>query len=344
MRISVDLPARWDAGWYVGLASGSYKWDGGIGRFENLAFFPAYPLALAAAAWATGAVSEAAWNWTGVVLSTSFLALALVVLWHLAREFTDERRATWSVWLCASYPFALFFGLPYTESLFLLGLGATTLAYDRRWFGAATALGVVVGLTRPNGIMLVPVLLILGVAQLRRTARGNQPIEASNVAAITLAAFAPLLGMAVYSAFVYGLTGHPFTWALVQDGWGRPATNPVTALASPLVSMLIRPLDTLRNAPHDVMNAVGGVLALAAVVPVTRRLGVAQGLLVLEGVVIPLTFGGVPSLGRYTAVLFPIHIWLAASIPARALPWTLGAFAVLQAAAAAMFFTWRSLY
>jgi hypothetical protein len=340
----VDLPARWDTGWYVGLASGGYKWDGVIGRFENLAFFPAYPLLLAAVARATGAVSQSAWNWTGVSLSTFLFALALVALWHMARTFMDDRRATWSVGFCASYPFAIFFGLPYTESLFLLGLVTTVLAYERRWFGVATALGVVVGLTRPNGMMLVPALLILGMTQVRRAARNGQPINASLLAASATAALAPLLGVAVYSAFVYGLTGHPFTWALVQEGWGRPAMNPVVALWSPLASMLARPLATLHDAPHDVMNAVAGVFALAAVVPVTRCLGLAHGVLVLEGVAIPLTFGGVPSLGRYTAVLFPIHVWLAASIPARALPWTLGAFVAFQGVAAAMFFTWRSLY
>jgi hypothetical protein len=256
----------------------------------------------------------------------------------------DDRRATWSVWLCGAYPFAVFFGLPYTESLFLLGLVTTMLAYERQWFGVATALGVVVGLTRPNGLMLVPALLILGVTQVRRAARNGQRINVSHVAASAIAASAPLLGMAVYSAFVYGLTGYPFTWALVQEGWGRPAMNPVAALMSPLVSTFIRPLATFHDGPHDVMNAVAGVFALAAVVPVTRRLGLAYGVLVLEGVAIPLTFGGVPSLGRYTAVLFPIPVWLAASIPVRTLPWALGAFAALQAVAAAMFFTWRSLY
>jgi hypothetical protein len=42
--VVLNLPARWETGRYLGLASGGHKWDAASGRFENAAFFPAYAL------------------------------------------------------------------------------------------------------------------------------------------------------------------------------------------------------------------------------------------------------------------------------------------------------------
>lgn len=270
----LDLPARWDSGWYVGLASGGYKWDGALGRFENLAFFPAFPLALGAAARSIGATSEAAWHWTGVALSTTFYTVALAMLWRLARAHTDEARASWTVWLSATMPFSVYFGLAYTESLYLVATVTTIWAFFERSYGLALAAGVVVGLTRPNGGALAAVVALLWLEQRRHT-----PANASGRTHAVLGGIAvcgPLVGTAVYSLFVFGLTGDGLTWAKAQGGWGRPLQNPVVALLQPVVNMVRQPLDTL-NAPYGAMNALAGLLALSLVVPITRRFGTAFG-------------------------------------------------------------------
>ena len=41
---AMNLPARWDAGWYLNIASGGYRWDPQHQeRQQNIAFFPGYP-------------------------------------------------------------------------------------------------------------------------------------------------------------------------------------------------------------------------------------------------------------------------------------------------------------
>lgn len=337
----LDLPARWDSGWYVGLASSGYTWDGAVGRFENLAFFPAFPLTLGVVARGLGATTEAAWHWTGVVLSTTLFSIALAVLWSIARSYTDEAGANWTVWLCATMPFSLFFGLAYTESLFLLGTAATTRAYTQRAYGAALAAGALVGLTRPNGAALTAVLAVLWLERWRRPP--DDAVSRHDTVLAGVALCGPLLGTLVYSAFVFGLTGDALTWARAQEGWGRPLQNPVLALARPLTGVLVHPLDTLA-APFDAMNAVAGLVALALAVPIARRFGAAFGVMTVMGVVLPLAAGGVASLGRYTSVLFPVPLWLATTLPRAALPWCAALGLVGQAIVAAMFFTWRPLY
>jgi hypothetical protein len=53
--------------------------------------------------------------------------------------------------------------------------------------------------------------------------------------------------------------------------------------------------------------------------------------------------GGLPSLGRYTAVLFPIFLFLG-TLSSRTVMILLGLFLLGQAFVGAMFFTWRPLY
>jgi len=88
----------------------------------------------------------------GVVLSYSCLFLGLVALHRLtSTRFGDRETARRTVLYVAVFPFAFFFTMVYTESLFLcLSVSAVAAATASRW-GLAGALGFLVALTRPNG-------------------------------------------------------------------------------------------------------------------------------------------------------------------------------------------------
>jgi len=77
---------------------------------------------------------------------------------------------------------------------------------------------------------------------------------------------------------------------------------------------------------------------------VARRLGLAYAAFVLVNLVPPVLAGGALSMGRLTSTLFPLFLALAASVPPRAVPPLITAFAVGQGLAAALFFTWRPLF
>lgn len=158
----VDLPWRWDSKWIVELARDGYQWDGEPGVLENIAFFPAYPLMLRLVASATGAAESAVqWNWTGVVLSTILLTMALWFLSRLGDLLMGPSTGYRAALLCAVYPWSIYFGLPYTESLFLLACCAATYRFLTGRHVEALLWGVVAGLTRPNGVLLVALLGIL---------------------------------------------------------------------------------------------------------------------------------------------------------------------------------------
>ena len=94
----------------------------------------------------------------GIVVSWTAFVLAMIGLYYLARLDIPSRRAERAVVLAAVFPFAFFFGVVYTESLFLLLTVTTFYAFRTRhwiWGGLAGALATA---TRVNGLLMLPAL------------------------------------------------------------------------------------------------------------------------------------------------------------------------------------------
>src|SRR5437764_6493401 len=177
----LDLPGRFDAGWYGGIALEGYSFQGRFDRQQNVAFFPAFPWLMRAAgypfgAFAPGMPKERRMSrllWAGVFISVIAFAWAAVYLWRLARDTIGEDRAADAVALLAAYPFAVYFSAAYTESLFLLGAVAAIYHFRRGEFARAAFWGLSVGLTRPNGCFLSIVLACLILPSLRPSRIGK---------------------------------------------------------------------------------------------------------------------------------------------------------------------------
>ena len=94
----------------------------------------------------------------------------------------------------------------------------------------------------------------------------------------------------------------------------------------------------------DAGRTFGAFFALACVIPVARRLGLAYAVFILINILPPLAAGGMLSLGRFSSVMFPAFIWCAAAIPVRHRSAWLATFMGLQALNATLFYTWRELF
>lgn len=338
-----NLPARFDAGWYMTIADDGYDYTPGrLDRQQNLVFFPAFPVLMHG----LSLVVARQLAWSGTLVSVLAFMWALRYLFRLAREVMDGERAVVAVTLLATYPFAIFFSAPYTEGLFLAAmLGAWWhTRKDERW--SAFGWGLLAGLTRPNGCLLSVPLALTVVAPLWRRGRFERPAAGwLSVSDRLVVAAAPGLGMLIYSAYVYDLTGDPFTWVRLQSAWGRENRGLVAFAEGEWQALGERGL--YQYATGDVpnfFNAVAGSLAVVSLLPVWRRFGVATMAVVGVNLLPSLATGGWLSVGRATSVLFPVFLWLADVIPARHRLLWVGAFAALQALAAAIFFTWRQLF
>jgi hypothetical protein len=96
--------------------------------------------------------------------------------------------------------------------------------------------------------------------------------------------------------------------------------------------------------PYDALNMLAFLGALGMVWPVTRRLGLAAGLWIPINCLPSLAYGGWPSMGRYTSVLFPIFVCLGSMIPPDRAPLLIATLAMVQALVASLFFTFRPFF
>ena len=153
----------------------------------------------------------------------------------------------------------------------------------------------------------------------------------------------PGIGMLLFTAYLYRLTGVWFAWARMHEAWGRTwGTRPLAQGWEWLTTEGL--MAVFQGVPYDTLNTLAVVFALVMTWPVLRRLGVAYAAFVLVNLVPPIFAGGALSMGRVTSTLFPIFIALAASVRPISVPAWAASFAVLQGLVAALFFTWRELF
>ena len=338
-----NLVARFDAGWYGEIALDGYDRNASSDKQRNVAFFPAMPalMRVTAPLFGTGRsglpreMRMARTLWAGACISLFAFLFALCYFMKIGTDAIGRERAEGAVLLLATYPFACFFNAPYTESLFLLGTVAATFHFLRGQWLRAASWGLLVGLTRPNGFLLCVPLAILA-SQLPRPPEPR--IKALGVAVM------PVLGMLVFTGYLYTLTGTWFAWSKNHAAWGRSYTG-----FDPLLHGLGRLSDdglvkVAANYPFDLLNTLAALFAVLMIWPVARRIGIAWAVYVAIMIFPPMLAGGALSLGRLTSTLFPLFLALPAILPSRAIPFWAAAFAILQGLCAALFFTWRELF
>ncbi|HEV3378283.1 MAG TPA: mannosyltransferase family protein [Thermoleophilaceae bacterium] len=317
--------ARWDAVWYLRIAESGYA-----GSDARAAFFPLYPLLVRAVAAPFGA-SPGALLMAGYVVALLAFLGALVLLHRLVSLELGRPLAQPTLLLLAVFPAAVFFGAPYSESLFLLlAVGAFYAARTDRWAWAGVAAAGAAA-TRSAGVLLLVPLAMLwwsgrdGAAGATAWPGGRRARDAAWLL------LAPL-GVAGYVAFLGLAEGDPWRFLDVQDAWSRELTVPLLGAWDGLGAAIdgARQLlsgqrevvyfeqaagDPYRIAAINLMLFGSLVFALVACVGCLRRLPKAYGAWVAVSLVLPLTFPVKPqplmSLPRFLAVLFPIFMWLA---------------------------------
>lgn len=335
----LNLPARWDTGWYMSVASYGYQWSGAHEKQQqNIAFFPLYPMLMRYGSLLLARDTM----WTGVVIAwLSFLG-ALVYLFRMARDRFGTEQAIAGIALLACYPFAFFYSTAYTEALFLLTMVGACYHFERNQWRPAALWGLAAGLTRPNGCLLS---VVLGVMALRDAWPLSNRARLTDLGRRIAVAATPGIGMLIYSAYIYFLTGNPFQWIVQNAAWGRVYRSFDMFVAQQAQAIGQDGLYTFAaTRTLDALQLVAVLFIIVSIVPVFLRVGVPYGVLILVNLVPPLLMGGLLSMGRVTSILFPTFLWLGATIPpSHRLGW-LTVFAFVQAILAAVFFTWRPLY
>ena len=361
---AINLPMRWDAGWYLSIVITGYDWDPNARPTtqQNIAFFPGYPMAVRGlTAWLGGRPLRAGepisgnrveWAYalhrralfSGLVVSIVAFGWGLVYLFRLARSTLDDDAAAGAVVIACAWPTALFYSAFYTEGLFFLTVVGAWYHLRERQLLAAAAWGLLCGLTRPNGFLLAAPLALLALGAWRPLWRGDAGARRAAALGVT-AALAPVAGMLIYSGWLYWAAGTPFAWMEAHQAWGRVTTD-IAGLFSQRVDVIAEQgfYGYTMGQPTEAIDAIFTFAALLLAIPIVFRLGPAYGLFVLVMIVPPLTRGGFLSLGRLTSTLFPLFLYLGWLCRGQTRHAVVLAFAGLQALLAVLFFTWRPFY
>ena len=330
-----NLLARWDTFFYYTIAADGYRWDPAAFRHDNVVFFPLYALLMRWGGAALGGHPLLA----GLLVSLAAFAGAMVLLYRLAVLEIGDDHAWRVILLISTFPYALYYSVVYTESLFLLLSVGAFYAMRRGRFGWVALCGFLAGLTRPNGFWLA-----LPLACLALWPRDRDPSEPSAPPPVPLplallVACAPFVGTAIFSSYLHVRFDDALAWVQGQAAWGtpllgRPAAPDQTALSP---TRAVRMTEVVVY----VGNIAAFVAAAAAIRPVTRRFGLAYGVWIAANIFPPVADHLFLSLGRFTSVLFPVFFWLAVRVPRDRLWPVAGAFAAVQALFAVWFFLWR---
>ncbi len=302
----VSIWNRWDTEWYAGIAEDGYSFT--PGEKSSVAFFPLYPLLMAALKPITGDVVLA-----GLLISNVAFLLALIVLYRLNEGlFANRATAGRAIFYIAACPTAFFFTAAYSESLFLLlSVAAAYCAQQRRW-GWAAVWGILCAATRSFGVLIWVVVLAewlsahgWTVSTARQPGAWQKLRDAvqSDLRTLLVICLIPA-GLLAYMVYL-GLTfGDPLAFWTTQAAWGFESIGPVAVIVRDMgrVASGELPYFTYLN-----ILAFLGVLGMC--IPIGRRWGAGYTLYVGLSVLIPI-FSRTESMIRYILVLFPVFMLL----------------------------------
>ena len=265
--------------WYFGIATEGYRVLSHNPRDQqNFVFFPAFPMLTRVTARLLGG-SSMAFVIAGTVVAFAAFFWGLTYLFRIARDMLgDDDPARYAVWLIATYPFALFLRRQLHRVVVPARRDgcAVSLPSPRtvgcRCMGAAR---------RPDAPQRrIPVdsagdcrrgAVAAGMAERRsgvqHRARPGAPLVPALVPAM-LAAAMPGIGVLIYSAFIWRLTGNPLAWQAGHAAWGRDYTGFSSLISDRYAWLANEGLYAYTSqVPGDLLNALGAIFVLAATFP-----------------------------------------------------------------------------
>lgn len=261
---------RWDAQWFAGIAAHGYTWTLSP-SYSPTAFFPLFPLLIHLVS-LTGLDTGAA---ATLIANAAFLG-ALYYLYRLVRLDWPAPVATRTLWLLSLFPTALFFFVPYTESLYLF-LAVLTFWYlrQRRWLAAGVA-GGLGAVTRQTGFVIALPFLLEWLDAYGRTALQRQAQRGRSIAALVPIVLIPGAVLA-HLLYLWRVTGNATAFMRAQGAWHRRPGPPWAGIVATIQRWVTspgasHPITTPLQHVHMALELGAVVLFLALLAVGARRL------------------------------------------------------------------------
>jgi Gpi18-like mannosyltransferase len=283
----------WDAAWYRAIAEHGY----GINLDETVRFFPLVPILSKGLGFVFLGHEDVA-----LIVIANLSALLFAALLHRLTlvETGDAPTAVRAAWFAVILSPAVALVLGYAEATAMaLGVGVFLAIRSRRW-ALAAVLGLLAGLCRPVGIILVAPLLVEAWSGWR-TVTVRERVE--RVGAV----LAPAIGFALYHLYIWIDFGDPFlpfevqNRATLRGGFEDP------------FSRLFRAFDDMMGGDRfgSGLHFVWALVFIALLVVVIRRLPASYAVYGGVTIVLGLSASNLDSFERYAVSTFPFLIAVA---------------------------------
>lgn len=289
--------STWDGGWYLGIATNGYSWQG-PGVQSNVAFFPLYPLLGKMVGFLLGSP-----QWGLFVVANVSFAFYLVYLYKLAWLDFDRDAAYRAILYVAIFPLSFIFSCLYTEST-MLALATASFYYARRGkWRVAVLLALLTTLTRLVG---VAVLLPLAWELFKQNGLARK-------GALLLVIPMGTVGFALY---LWRLAGTPVVFLVTEQAWDRSLIWPWQMIQ---IGFQITTHNPLANYVTSIaiVDFATMLMCIMLAVWAVRRLSPSYWLYAWPVILVPLSSVVDPSKGlptasvaRYMMAAFPCFILL----------------------------------
>lgn len=290
----LEIWKRWDAIAYLDIAETGYVATGD--KRNYIAFFPLYPMLVR---WGKFIFQD--YLVSGFIVSgiaSVFVGLNLNKLVALDYEKEIAQKA---VWFLLIFPTAYFLHITFTESLFLaLSISCILAARKNRWFWAGV-LGQSACMTRLNGLILIPVLLIEIYFQFQTDKKWRWEW--------LWILFIPT-GFLAYLLINQQVFGNLFEFMIVQkQNWGKSLDFPWRGIRGKIGDALYRDAEgqQMLGVQELVFVAIGFVCCVWSLF----KLRLSYSVWMILNLLLFISTSWLMSVPRYTLVLFPMFILFA---------------------------------
>jgi len=298
----------YDSQWYLKIADRGYPQNPDNSEINykldmerlSYAFFPLYPLVLAFINLGIGYLELTAFIFSLVLMAADFYSLYFVVT-----KLYGAKIAFKTAILIFIFPFSLFFRSYYTEGLFLFFLiWYSYFLIKKNWLKTSLFQGLL-AVTRPTGLFLVPLTLILMTNDFIRNKKAPYKYF---VNLLLIFGF-----FSVWVMFNYQMTGNLFYWKEVQSAWffQNTFTDIIKHNYVLLKYFFYLPLHDIHASKIDLITFYSfGWLIVLSISFLKKELWWVSFLMWI----VPVLLRDTTSISRFQAVSFPLFIFIASRL------------------------------
>lgn len=286
----------------------------GYSQYEQ-AYFPAYPLLIRYVNYLIGNPVI-----SGLLISQVAFLLSLFTLKKFLKEILKYKGNRWVFIFLLAYPTSYYFGVIYTESLFLLFFIGSLYCLIKKNYVWAFIFGYLTGLTRVVGVFLLIPYIVIFLGRYFDSPRSIIKLLKTNITYL-LAGLGPVLGFITYGFYLLKTTGDFLYFFHSQEYFGAQRAAKIILLPQVIYRYLKIFITADRNFQYFVALLELGFFVFAISILVIEikktigrnrveyiRLGLAFFSLV--NMILPTLTGTLTSIPRYTLLSISIFLFL----------------------------------